>query len=143
MKAKRIISSVLESEPNGHLGIKLALLGDPFNEDPKINFEKYKILWAHVRSHMPGILKDVDGNIDHLRRLYKSGKVVWDLHIPYEYELHKRRTEDFLNKSYNMMHTLIDEASLPPLGECEMKTFHQISEIMMDDIHDFLGMQTS
>ena len=138
MIAKKIIDSVLESETLPvELSMRMALMGDPFHEDPKLNLEKYKLLWSHVKDNMPTILKEVDQEVDQLRRRYKSGEVVWDLHIPFEYELSQKRKNLFITNSYQMMHNLIDGVGMPSLGDCDVKTFHHIVEILQDDVHDF------
>ena len=82
-------------------------------------------------------MKEVDQEVDQLRRRYKSGEVVWDLHIPFEYELSQKRKNLFITNSYQMMHNLIDGVGMPSLGDCDVKTFHHIVEILQDDVHDF------
>ena len=132
MIAKKIIDSVLESETLPvELSMRMALMGDPFHEDPKLNLEKYKLLWSHVKDNMPTILKEVDQEVDQLRRRYKFGEV------GSRQELSQKRKNLFITNSYQMMHNLIDGVGMPSLGDCDVKTFHHIVEILQDDVHDF------
>lgn len=132
MIAKKIIASVLESDDLPvELSMRMALMGDPFHEDPKLNLEKYKLLWSHVKDNMPTILKEVDQEVDQLRRRYKFGEV------GSRQELSQKRKNLFITNSYQMMHNLIDGVGMPSLGDCDVKTFHHIVEILQDDVHDF------
>jgi hypothetical protein len=40
----------------------------------------------------------------------------------------------------DMMHHLVDGVGMTSLGDCDMKTFHDMVEIMQDDVNDFYHM---
>jgi len=141
MTAKKIIASVLESDDLPmELGIELTLLGDPFHEDPKLNLEKYKLLWSHVKSQMPKIWRGVSEEIEHARDMHNQGKLKFPLEFRLDLALEQKMKNDFISRSYGMMHHLIDGVGMTSLGDCDTKTFHDMVEIMQDDAHDFYHM---
>jgi hypothetical protein len=146
MTAKKIIASVLESDDLPmELGIELTLLGDPFHEDPKLNLEKYKLLWSHVKGQMPKIWRGVSEEIEHARDMYSKGTLKvpphpWAGNVSMEYALEQKLKNDFISRSYDTMHHLVSGVGMTSLGDCDTKTFHDMVEIMQDDAHDFYHM---
>ena len=141
MTAKKIIASVLESDDLPmELGIELTLLGDPFHEDPKLNLEKYKLLWSHVKGQMPKIWRGVSEEIEYARDMYSKGTLKVPPNVSMEYAFEQKLKNDFINRSYHMMHHLVSGVGMTSLGDCDTKTFHQMVEIMQDDVNDFYHM---
>ena len=140
MIAKKIIASVLESDDLPvELSMRMALMGDPFHEDPKLNLEKYKLLWSHIKGQMPDIWRGVAEEIEYARDMLQ-GSSIPSSEVSMEYALGQKMKNDFISRSYDMMHHLVDGVGMTSLGDCDTKTFHQMVEIMQDDVHDFYHM---
>ena len=86
---------------------------------------------------MPKIWIGVAEEIENVRDMHNQRTLKFPPGVRLDLALQQKMKNDFISRSYHTMHELIDEVGLTSLGDCETKTFHQMVEIMQDDVHDF------
>ncbi len=125
-------------EVPGPLSAQLSLMGDPFSEDPDVTLEKMKAIWSYIKTQMPRLWKEAQDHVaeDH-QRIVRSFE--WhDKPIDLK-SIAKAGKDRFFINTYDLTHKLIEAAGLPTMADLDSKAFMRISEIIMDDMHDFVS----
>lgn len=118
----------------GSLSAQLSLMGDPFSEDPDVTLQKMKAIWSYIKTQMPRLWKEAQDDVAEEHERIVRSKLPSDLK-----SMAKAGKDRFFIKTYDLTHKLIEAAGLPTMNDLDSRAFMRISEIIMDDMHDFIS----
>jgi hypothetical protein len=123
-----------QTELPASLLIELSIMGDPFNEDPTLTLAKMHTIWKYIKNQMPRMWKEANETVREEHERIIRSKLPSDVK-----NLAKVGKDRFFIDVYNLMHKLIEAAGLPTMNDLDSRAFMRISEIVMDDMHDFIS----